>query len=456
MMPQEASTLMKRLSDHGFKAYLVGGCVRDLLLGRPPADWDVATDALPSQVMNIFPEAVPTGLKYGTVTVPGATCIEVTTFRQEGPYLDRRRPENVHFAGSLQDDVARRDFTVNGLAMDASGKVHDFVNGLKDLDSKTIRAIGDPGERFSEDALRLMRAARLACQLDFAIEPQTLSAIKAHAVFIKDVAAERVRDELVKILLSNRPSQGMRLLHETGLLAYIMPELDRCAGFDQDSKYHDKDVFEHALATVDHVPAMTTVRLSALMHDIAKPLTHIEGSQKGESHFYGHDKKSAEIARDVLIRLRFDGKTVETVTVLVREHMSRFAKPGKGLTGVKRLMNRVGTDNLSGLFALQEADIRASRPPYDFSLLQRLKDAVDTVLREKQPLAVKDLAVGGSDLIEWGMKSGPELGLMLDKMMDLVLKDPSMNSKEALQAFFWEQMEKVPVKKGQGKPLALT
>ncbi len=439
MIPQDALKTMKGLSDHGFQAYLVGGCVRDLLLGRPPSDWDVTTDALPSQVMSIFPQAVPTGLKYGTVTVPGQTGIEVTTFRQEGPYLDRRRPENVTFSKSLQDDVARRDFTVNGLAMDATGKVHDFVEGLKDLHSRTIRAIGDPHERFREDALRLMRAARLACQLDFSVEPQTLAGIAANASLIQYVAIERVRDELLKILLSDRPSKGMRLLHETGLLAYIMPELQRCAGFEQDSKYHDKDVFEHALATADQVPAMTTVRLAALMHDIAKPLTYIKGSQEGESHFYGHDKKSAEIAGDVLTRLRLDGKTVATVTVLIREHMSRFARPGKGLVGVKRLINRVGVDSLAGLFELQEADIRASRPPYDFSMLERLKDAVDTVLCDKQPRTVKDLAIGGSDLIEWGMKPGPEIGRMLDKMTDLVMRDPSMNSEEALKAFFERQ-----------------
>lgn len=436
MIPQDALKIMETLSDHGFQAYLVGGCVRDLLLGRPPADWDVTTDALPSQVMSIFPQAVPTGLKYGTVTIPGPSGIEVTTFRQEGPYLDRRRPENVKFSGSLKDDAARRDFTVNGLAMDASGKVHDFVEGLKDLHSRTIRAIGDPHERFSEDALRLMRAARLACQLDFSVEPQTLAGITAYASLIQDVAAERVRDELLKILLSDRPSTGMRLLHQTGLLAYIMPELDRCAGYGQDSKYHDRDVFEHALATADQVPTVITVRLAALMHDIAKPLTHIKGSQEGESHYYGHDKKSAEIARDVLTRLRLDGKTVETVTALIRDHMSRFARPGKGLVGVKRLINRVGVGNLAGLFELQEADIKASRPPYDFSMLERLKDAVDTVLRHRHPLTVKDLAVRGSDLIEWGMKPGPEIGRMLDKMMDVVMQDPSMNSKEALRAFF--------------------
>ncbi len=442
MIPDNVHKIIKVLSENDFKAYLIGGCVRDLLLKKTPSDWDVATDALPDQVIDLFHKTAPTGIKYGTVTVLGSVNVEVTTFRQESSYRNQRHPDEIEFSGSLETDTARRDFTVNGLAMDAKGEVQDHVGGLSDLKLRTIRAIGDPCERFSEDALRLMRAIRLTCQLNFSIESHTLNAIKRHAKLIRNIGKERIRDEFSKIVLCSRPSQSIRLMQQTGLLKHIMPELDRCAGFDQDNKYHDKDVFEHLLATIDLVPPKSTLRLASLMHDIGKPLTRVKGAKPGESSFHGHDKKSAEITQEILSRLRFDKNTVETVTILVQEHMSRFNEPGKKLKGVKQLINRVGKDNLNDLLMLQEADIKASAPPFDFSKLARLKKAVDKVLNEKQPLNVKDLAINGNDLIKWGMSTGPDLGNMLNNMVELVLTDPSLNTREDLQNFYLKQVHR--------------
>ncbi len=441
MIPEKVQNVITALVEGGFQAYLIGGCVRDLLLNRTPGDWDVATDAVPAQVMDTFPQSVPSGIKYGTVLIEGTPIVEITTFRREGPYSDGRRPDTVEFSRSLEEDVSRRDFTVNGLAMSTTGRVIDHVRGLEDLKARVIRAIGDPDQRFDEDALRLIRAVRFVSQLGFTVEPETLKAIHRKADSIQRVAAERVREEFSKILLSPRPGDGVRLLGTTGLLRSIIPELYACKSFDQDSKYHDKDVFEHLLKTTDAVPPILPLRLAALFHDIAKPLTRTEGKQQGESHYYGHDKKGADMTKDILTRLRFDKKTTLTTASLVREHMSRFAAPGKKLIGVKRLINRVGEENLPLLFSLQEADILASAPPHDRSTLVRMKKAIDQVLSEKQPRQIKDLAVNGKDLLAWGVEPGPQVGLILNSMVELVLSDPSRNTKAALYSHYLSMTE---------------
>jgi tRNA nucleotidyltransferase (CCA-adding enzyme) len=433
-VPTTVLEIMERLEQAGFRAYLIGGSVRDMLLGRCPKDYDIATDAVPAQVKALFERAIPTGERFGTVTVRGEMDVEVTTFRKDGTYLDGRRPESVQFSKSLFDDVVRRDFTINALARTRAGEVIDHVGGLQDLGRRVIRTVGDPDERFGEDALRMMRALRFSAQLGdgFSIETATLEAISRNAHLILNVSWERIRDELAGILLSDRPGV-VRDLHHTGLLAHILPELDACYGFDQASEHHDKDVFEHIVVALENTPPRLNVRLAALLHDVGKPATFSLDEER-EGHFYGHHEESEEMARAALSRLRFDSRTVSTVSMLVREHMSRYGilRP----KNIKRFIAKVGIENLQDLFDLQTADALASAAPHDLSKVLSLKREVKQVLDRGDPLTVKDLAITGRDLIKWGLKEGKDVGAMLDIMLDKVLDDPALNTPERLRNIF--------------------
>lgn len=433
LFPSPVGKVMDVLLRAGFQAYLVGGSVRDILLHREPADYDVATDARPSEVKSLFPRVIPTGEKYGTVTVREDMDVEVTTFRRDGRYLDGRRPQSVAFSDSLEEDVLRRDFTVNALAMDRDGRVIDLVNGLPDLERRLVRCVGDPRERFREDALRMMRAIRFACQLEGNLEKRTGDAIKECSALITKVSKERIRDELVKILLSNQPGTGVALLESSGLLAYILPEVQACVGFGQKSEHHDRSVFGHIIATLDGTPPRLNVRLAALLHDIGKPGTFSVDAEV-ERHFYGHHLEGEKLAREALTRLRFDSKTVSAVATLVREHMSRykFLRP----KNPKKFINAVGVENLQDLFDLQAADIAAHKPPHDFSKLNALKDEIRDILVRGEPLTLKDLAVDGDILKSWGMKPGKKLGEMLEVLLEKVLDDPSVNTVEGLRREF--------------------
>jgi len=429
-------SIMGTLERAGYRAYVVGGSIRDLILGREPNDWDVATDATPSVVRALFERTVPTGEKYGTVTVLGEMPVEVTTFRKDGRYLDGRRPESVEFSSTIEEDLVRRDFTINALAADRVGNVLDFVNGLEDLRNRLVRCVGDPGERFREDALRMLRAHRLVAELGqgFRIEPRTLQAITENAHLILQVSWERIRDELVRILMSESPGV-LRDLYDSRLLEYILPELADCYGFKQWNRHHDKDVFEHTIAAVESSPKKLRVRLAALLHDVGKAETFSLGPD-GEGHFYGHSVKSAEMAEEVLKRLRFDSHTVSSVCTLIREHMTRHSRMGP--KGLKRLIARVGKDLIHELLDLQMADVKASGHPGDLSEVLRLKEGVEGILASGDPITVKDLAVKGADLIEWGMEEGKEIGDVLKAMLDRVLEDPSLNTKERLRGIFEE------------------
>lgn len=437
VIPSPVLDVMDALEKAGFQAYLVGGSVRDILLNRQPKDFDIATDAVPQQVRSLFARAIPTGEKYGTITIHGEMDVEVTTFRTDGRYLDGRRPESVDFSDSLQEDVTRRDFTINALARSRAGEIVDYVGGQRDLGLRLIRCVGDPDARFQEDALRMMRAHRFASQLGdgFSIETGTLDAITRNAHLILNVSWERIRDELVKILTSDRPG-SIRTLQHTGLLAHILPELAACDGFSQSSRHHDKDVFEHIMVALEKTPNRLDVRLAALLHDVGKPKS-FSLDANGEGHFYSHQLKSEEMAREILNRFRFDSRTIGTVCTLVREHMSRydFLRP----RSIKRFMSRVGVCNLEDLFDLQIADIEASAPPHDFSKVLALKADVERILSLREPLSVKDLAVSGHDLIEWGMEQGEDIGTVLAMMLEKVLDDPSLNTREHLKAVYEER-----------------
>jgi tRNA nucleotidyltransferase (CCA-adding enzyme) len=421
---------METLQENGFQAYLVGGGVRDILMNLEPKDYDICTDALPQQVKNLFNKVIPTGEKHGTVTVVlPENKIEVTTFRQDGDYQDCRHPEEVVFTRSLQEDVARRDFTMNSIAININKRIFDYFNGVQSIENKCIVTVNNPDDRFKEDALRMMRAIRFAVQLDFKIEENTKQSILKNSNLITYVSQERIRDELCKILLSDYPSRGIKLLRDCGLLIYIIPELQRCVNFDQQNIHHNKNVFDHVMAVLDDTPKDLIIRLSALLHDIAKPIVFTV-DENNNGHFYKHHLEGEILTEEILKRLKFDNKTINTVKLLVRHHMDRYEF--LRTSNIKKFINRVGVENLESLFILQVADIKGSAPPHDFSGIEKLKEDIQVILSEKQPLTIKDLKINGYDLMELGFKPGKQMGDILDNLLEMVLENPNLNNKDSL------------------------
>jgi tRNA nucleotidyltransferase (CCA-adding enzyme) len=423
---------MKILEENNFQAYLVGGGTRDNFLNREAKDYDVATSATPQQVKQLFDKVIPTGEKHGTVTVLiRENSVEVTTLRKDGIYEDYRHPTEVFFTDNLKEDLARRDFTINALAVDLNGKVYDYFGGLEDLKKGEIKAVGEPNDRFKEDPLRMMRAIRFACQLDFYINIYTLISISTNSELINKISAERIRDELCKILLSNYPEFGIRALLDTNILKYIIPELCECNNFDQYNIHHDKNVFDHIMEVLSNTPNILNVRLAALLHDIAKPKTFTL-DKNNQGHFYGHHIDGAEIAEEILRRLKFDNKTIEAVKILVFEHMSRY--DFLRVASIKKFINRVGIENLNNLFELQIADIKGSASPHDFNKVIELREKVEEILTKEEPLTVKNLAINGHDLIDLGFTPGIEMGNILKYLLERVLENPELNTKDNLKS----------------------
>jgi tRNA nucleotidyltransferase (CCA-adding enzyme) len=443
--PASVRALMERLWAHGHAAYVVGGSVRDALLGRPADDWDLATDARPDRLLAVFPGAVYEN-QFGTVAVrEGDAVHEVTTFRSDHDYADFRRPHRVEFGDDIELDLARRDFTVNAIAWGApaeggtpaeggapangglpSAAIVDPFGGGADIDRRVLRAVGDPPARLREDALRMVRAVRLAAVLDFAIEPATLDAIRANAPLASHVSGERLAAELNKLLLADRPSVGLRLMADTGLLAVVLPELDAQRGVAQ-NKIEGEDLFDHTLRTVDAAPTgRPVVRLAALLHDLGKPATIDDGP------FRGHELVGAEMAEALLERLHTPRAAVGSVAHLVRNHMFTY-EPEWGDAGVRRFIQRVGTDAIGDLFALREADNVGSGVPADAHHLAELKARVQTELAASVVLDRSRLAIHGDDLMtELGLPQGPRLGHILDELLERVIADPTLNQRATL------------------------
>lgn len=427
---------MDRLWAHGHAAFVVGGSVRDAILGRAADDWDLATDARPDRLLAIFPGAVYEN-RFGTVAVrEGRDQHEVTTFRSDHEYADFRRPHRVEFGDDVRLDLARRDFTVNAIAWGADapdprsaapepGYVDPF-GGIDDTGSRRLRAVGEPGARFREDALRMLRAARLAAVLDFTIEPATLEAMRANAGLVAHVSGERTAAELEKLLLADGPSVGLRLLDATGLLDVIAPELAAQRGIPQ-NKIAGEDLLGHTIRTVDAVPASRpVVRLAALLHDLGKPSTLDDGP------FRGHEVVGAEMAAAFLERLRFPRAVTERVVHLVRQHMFTYDRDW-GDAGVRRLIQRVGTEAIDDLFALREADSIGSGLPPDAGDLGELRARVERELAASVVLDRSKLAVHGDELMaELGIPPGPHLGRILDELLERVIADPAMNDRATL------------------------
>lgn len=495
LVPTYVTDIAQELHKNNYEAYLVGGCLRDILLGRVPEDYDIATNAYPEEIIKIFPKSIPTGMKFGTITVVGQDstgenfAVEVTTYRSEADYFGGRWPAKVEFTKTIDEDLARRDFTINAMALDlvhlvgpaaaealatetsqddaqlVNKLIVDPFNGLHDLDAKVIRAVGNPNERFTEDGLRPVRGCRLASQLEFTIDPATQAAMKETNHITKHISVERFRDELMKLLLkSPKPSVGLRLMKDTGILALFIPELLEGVDVTQ-PEFHVDDVFNHLMATVD--VAVDRVKLAALFHDIAKPCCYSK-DEKGV-HFYGHDMMGAEMTKEIMTRLKFSNAEIERNVNLVRWHMfyypsmewRRVERPNLDIrnankdeikdhlektrdktvmggwsdSAIRRLMVNVGgQEAIDDLLQLRIADA-AANPKSEFNPeeIDVIASRIADVRAKEMALKISDLDVTGHDLMqELGIQPGPKLGEVLQYLLDQVIEDPNLNRKEEL------------------------
>lgn len=434
-IPADVVQLCRVLQRAGHEAYLVGGGVRDLLMGRPVSDWDVATSARPEQVRALFPRTVPIGIKHGTVAVllPGRQ-VEVTTYRGEGAYSDGRHPDSVTFVRTLEEDLQRRDLTVNAMAVDPlQQELVDPMGGASDLKRGVIRGVGDPMARFGEDGLRPLRAVRFAATLGFTVEDDTREAIARSIDSFRKVSWERIRDELLKMLGAPRPSVGVELMRQTGLLAEVLPELLAAEGVSQ-NRYHAEDVYAHALAACDATQGDAILRLAALLHDVGKPqVAQPHAKREGEQTFYQHARASVALCEEICRRLKLSGEQTARVCHLVANH--DFPLEGWSAAGLRRLLRRVGVEHLDDLFALRTGDLLGREGPDQLPLLEALRARIDEVVRAAPPLATSDLAVDGRGLMQHlGIQPGPAVGRILRALLERVLEDPSLNTEEQLLA----------------------
>ncbi len=458
-IPQELKKINEVFTNAGFKAYLVGGAVRDIFLNKNPSDWDLATNATPQDVMRIFKFVVPTGIEHGTVTVHFAKQeIEVTTFRTESGYSDGRHPDKVNYAATIEEDLSRRDFTMNAIAVSlADGKVIDPYGGRKDIMKKIIRTVGNPHERFMEDGLRPVRALRFAAKLQFSIEKLTYSEIFKPDIQqkIKSISIERFRDEFEKIMLSPRPSVGLKLMEETGLLKIFIPEMEVCRNCVQSDyrAFHKFDVMDHLFYACDGAPQnKLNVRIAALLHDIGKPDAKriideevLDGNKTDGSKikiqtitFYNHEIYSEKISRKILTRLKFSNEQINNICHLVKQHMFHYETSWTD-AAVRRFIVRICPENIEDLFDLRLADMYGMwnekidvRYSESVKLLCELKDRIQNELEKKSAMTLKDLKINGKDLIQIGIPAGKELGIILNNLLESVLEDPELNDKDKL------------------------
>jgi len=439
-IPHTVVEVLSGLEKKGFEAYIVGGCVRDLLLGRTPKDWDITTNATPADIQATFPHTYYTN-EFGTVGVvndeasdPAHKVVEVTPYRLEGRYSDARRPDDVQFSQKITDDLKRRDFTVNALAYNPrSGELLDLFDGIKDMGTRWLRAVGEPRERFEEDALRIMRAVRLSAELDFSIEPQTEAALKETVPQLEKISKERIRDEFVRILESEEPKKALILSHKLGILRYIAPELEEGIGVEQ-NQAHSFDVFEHNLRTMQHAADKDwsfIVRLSGLFHDVGKPKTRRWSDDKHDWTFHGHDVVGARMTKKILENLKFPRETIEKASSLVRWHMF-FSEPDKvTLSAVRRIVANVGPDHIWELVNLRICDrIGTGRPKEQPFRLRKYQSMIEQAMRD--PISVGMLSIDGRKIMEMGEKPGPRIGWTLHALLEEVLEDPSKNTSEYL------------------------
>lgn len=444
-IPKQVIEILKKLEQAGYEAYIVGGCVRDLIMDKIPKDWDLTSNAKPKEMQKIFPDSFYEN-EFGTVGVkvepfiPNGPerehdVIEITTYRIESKYSDKRRPDKVEFAKTLEEDLSRRDFTINAIALKVHNADFDIIDpygGQADIKKKIIRTVGDPHERFDEDALRMMRAVRFHAEVGFRIGRNTIEAIKKYHGHLKHIALERIKDELAKIIMSDNPAEGIDMLHQTNLLNYAIPELEKGVGVAQ-SRHHIYTIYQHSILSLKYCPSKKLeVRLASLLHDIAKPQT-----KRGEgpyATFYNHDHVGARVAEKILTRLRFSNEVVQKVKLLVDNHMFYYNPDEVGESSVRRLVQKVGLENMKDLIDLRIADRLGSgvpkAKPYK---LRHLEYVIEKVSHDA--ISVKMLKINGNDLMkELKLKPGPKIGAILDVLLSEVIEDASRNKKENLLA----------------------
>lgn len=444
-IPKEITDVVETLEKAGFQAYLVGGCVRDLLFGRKPKDWDITTDAKPDQIQALFIKTVYEN-DYGTVAVINELTedmtlrsVEVTPYRLESVYSDRRHPDNVTFSKNIADDLKRRDFTINAMALSLSqGAIKDVVDlygGFKDLELKTIRTVGEPEDRFNEDALRMIRAIRLSVELDFTIENKTFSAISKLNSHIKDMAIERIRDEFVKILMSKNPKAGIEALSSSKLLSHIIPELEAGIGIEQ-TQAHKYDVWEHLLRSLQHAADKDwplEIRLAALFHDIAKPQTRKFSRATNQYTFYGHDVIGSRETRKILERMKFSRATIEKVSKLVRWHMFFSDTEQITMSAVRRMVVNVGKENIWDLMNVRICDrIGTGRPKENPYRLRKYQAMVEEAMQD--PISLNMLKIDGKKIMDiLKVPPGPTIGYILNAIFNEIIDDPLRNNQEYLE-----------------------
>jgi tRNA nucleotidyltransferase (CCA-adding enzyme) len=443
LIPEEVSNIAKTLINKGFEAYLVGGCTRDLIIGKKPKDWDITTNAKPEEIIPLFPKTFYEN-KFGTVGVVNETTedltlkvVEVTPYRLEAEYSDNRRPDSVTFSNSIEDDLKRRDFTINAIALKIESEdmetVIDLYNGQEDLKRGILRTVGNPHDRFNEDALRMLRAVRLASELSFTVEPLTEKAIKDNAHLLSKISKERIRDEFTRLLMSDKPMDGLKMAQKLGILGFIAQELPDSIGIEQ-NQAHSYDVWEHLLRSVQHAADKKwplEIRLAALFHDIAKPPTRRWSNEKKEWTFYGHEVVGAKMTKRILENLRFSNKITEKVVSLVRWHMFFTDTEQITLSAVRRIITSVGKENIWDLMNLRICDrIGTGRPKENPYRLRKYKSMIEEALRD--PLTVGMLAVDGNDIKTVVGEAGPKIGFILHALLEDVLENPAENTKENL------------------------
>lgn len=430
-LPRKVVLIIKNLQRHGYDAYAVGGCVRDSILNRKPEDWDITTSAKPEQVKRIFRRTVDTGIEHGTVTVLiGKDGFEVTTYRVDGMYEDGRHPKEVTFTSRLEEDLKRRDFTINAMAYNDDERLVDAFGGMRDLNYHLIRCVGDPKERFSEDALRILRAVRFSAQLAFPIEPETAEAIKSLAPNLEKISAERIQAELVKLLVSDHPER-IQDACELGITKVVLPEWDDMVGVKQNTPHHKYDVAAHTVHALQNVKNDKVLRLTMLFHDMGKPVMKTT-DENGRDHFKGHAIASEQIAKTVMKRLKFDNDTIRKVTKLVAYHDYRMEPTG---ANVRRAMHEIGVELFPYYLAVRLADTKAQSSYERRGKLEniiQIRELYRNALRNKECVTLKDLAVTGTDLINLGIAPGKELGTLLNDLLDMVIEDPAWNQKGKL------------------------
>ena len=429
-LPEKVKVVIQTLETAGYEAYAVGGCVRDSVLGRIPADWDITTSALPEQVKELFHRTIDTGIEHGTVTVMmDKEGFEVTTYRVDGEYRDHRHPEQVNFTGELKEDLRRRDFTINAMAYNDRCGMVDAFGGIEDLKHGVIRCVGVARERFEEDALRILRAVRFAAQLGFEIEKETADAARTLAGNLKDISAERIQTELVKLLVSPHPEM-LRTAYELGITRVVLPEFDVMMETPQHHPHHMYSVGEHTLKALEFTDPEKVLRLSVLFHDFGKPQTRTTAD--GVDHFHGHAKISAQETVRIMRRLKFDNATMDQVKRIVLYHDVR---PQPDERQIRRLLHRAGEDIFPGLFQVMGADILAQseyRKIEKLVNLERVHQVYDEILKRKDCISLKNLQVTGKDLIAAGMEPGKKIGEILNQMLEDVLETPEHNEREYL------------------------